>query len=98
MARGAGMARAIVWRSASDRVKRRPGSILRRSTRPADMHEPGDAFVLLKAERGKHAGVIRVPLGDPTRGVAERVRGEHEAHRGRPRGKHLFPFGNLYMR
>src|SRR6516162_7054758 len=62
------------------------------------MDEPRDALVLLEAERGEHAAVIRVPLGDPGRAIAERVRGEHEAHGDGAGRQHLLPFRNLHMR
>src|SRR5215472_5314615 len=62
------------------------------------MDEPRNALVLLEAERSEHAAVIRVPLGYPGRAIAERVRGEHEAHGGGARRQHLLPFRNLHMR
>src|SRR5262249_21623746 len=68
--------------ASGDLVKRRPGPVLGRRARAADMDESHNALVLLEAERGEHATVIRVPLGDPGRAIAERVRGEHEAHGG----------------
>src|SRR5262249_15621247 len=84
--------------ASGDLVERRRGPVLGRHARPADMDEPRDALVLLEAERSEHAAVIRVPLGDPGRAIAERVRGEHEAHGGGARRQHLLPFRELHMR
>ena len=62
------------------------------------MDKSRDALVVRKPQRIQHAAIIRIPFGDPTGTIAERVGGEHEVHGSGARGQHLLPFRDLHMR
>src|SRR5262249_61452160 len=81
-----------------DLGERRTRPVFGRMHRRADMNEAGDLLVLLEAKRVEHAAVVGVPLGDPVGAVAERVRGEHQAHGGGAGREHLLPFRDFHMR
>src|SRR5436190_8428680 len=66
--------------------------------RPSDMDEACNLLLGLDAERVEHAAVVRVPLGEPARGKAERVRGEDQTRGGGAGGEHLLPFWDFDVR
>src|SRR5580704_9454397 len=70
-------------------VERRPRPILGRARRPADVNKAGDTLVRRQAQRVEHAAIVGVPFRDPTRPVAERMRGEHKVHGRGAGGEHL---------
>src|SRR4051794_336756 len=81
-----------------DLVERRTRPVLRRVDRPADVDETCDALVVLDPECIERMPVIGVPLGDPGRRIAERVRRKDQTHGGGAGGEHLLPFRDFHVR
>ena len=79
-------------------VELRPFPVFRRLGGASDMHESGNSFIRGKSKCIEHTPIIGIPLGDPARGIAHRMRGNNERHCGSAGRKLLLPFRNFHVR
>src|SRR6202011_32025 len=70
--------RSLTAKAGYDFTQWRTRTIFRLLVHPPDMHKAGDLLSCAEAERVEHAAIIGVPLGNPARRIAERVRGGDE--------------------